>query len=46
MEQSSFSEANQFSASQLIPHILWNLHIQVPTTCPYGKITTYSLNIS
>ena len=38
MEQSPYWEANRFSASQEIPHILWNPegslpHSQVPDTC-------------
>ena len=35
-------EANRFSVSQEIPHILWNPkgslpHLQVPTTCLYPE---------
>ena len=42
MEQSPSWEAIRFSASQEIPHILWNLkvtlpHSQVPATCPYPE---------
>jgi hypothetical protein len=42
MEQSPSWEAEQFSASQEVPNILWNLegslrHSQVPATCPYPE---------
>ena len=39
MEQSPSWEANRFSASQEVPHILWNpkVHSQVPATCPYPE---------
>ena len=41
-ERSPSWEANRFSASQEIPHILWNPegslpHSQVPATCPYPE---------
>jgi hypothetical protein len=31
MEQSTYWEANRFSASQEIPHILWNLRLGLPS---------------
>ena len=42
MEKSSSREANRFSASQEIPHILWNpegslLQAQVTATCLYPE---------
>ena len=41
LEKSPFWEANRFSATQEIPHILWNPsslpRLQKPTTCPYHE---------
>jgi hypothetical protein len=51
MQQSPSWQANWFSASQEIPHILWNQKVHyrihhVPATCPYPEPARSSLQLN